>query len=79
MVVFKNKKTGFRYETKTAVHKIPSSGKYKMQGYIQVTYPNGKYETVTSTSLTFDMKKDADRVAVQTRKRLTELAKQYAK
>lgn len=79
MVVFKNKKNGFKYETKTTVHKVPSSGKYKVQGYIQVTYPNGKYETVSRSSLTFNLKKDADKIAAEMRKRLTTEAKQLAK
>lgn len=78
MAVFKNKKNGYKYETKTTVHKVPSTGKYRVQGYIQVTYPNGEYETVTSMSLTFNMRKDADRVASETRKKFTTQAMMYA-
>jgi hypothetical protein len=79
MVVFKNKKSGYKYETKTTVDKVPSSGKYRVHGYIEVTYPNGKYEIVNKQTLTFDMRKDADKFAAQLRKNFTAKAKQYAK
>jgi len=78
IAVFKNKKTGYKYETKTTVTKTPA-GKYRTHGYIQVIYPNGRYETVWSQTLTFDMRKDAEKFAVQLRKNFTAKAKQYAK
>ena len=66
----RTKRMGTNMKQKTTVHKVPSTGKYRVQGYIQVTYPNGEYETVTSMSLTFNMRKDADQVASETRKNL---------
>lgn len=78
MVSFRNKKNGYVYETRTEVSKTPH-GKYRVHGYIEVTYPNGRYEIEAKQTLTFDMRKDADAFAKQVRRRFTKTAKEYAR
>ena len=62
-------KYGTSYVAKVGVHKVPSSGKYMMHGYIERTLKNGVYDIVSKQTLTFNMRKDAEDAATKLRSR----------
>lgn len=72
-------KKGKKFEIKVGVDKVPSSGKYRVQGSVQVTYQNGQYDTIARQSLTFNMRKDAETFAKGLRKSFKQIAMDHAK